>query len=373
MNAIAYCIAFARDENTLVYREQAKLMIESLFDFGEWGQHGPVVVFTNLKHRPLIDEIRSDLHPKVIEIHVDFDDWSSGKEGKLPSARFRIGAWRHFRDYWIGRDHVLYLDTDVIVRAPLQSMLQWMTETHADIAGAMVANRCMARSRWFNGHITPQYQHLARRTPPVQSGTILFSNKGDLFSSTCCFWDIEDCGPHRDTDPHLVTDQSSHNLLHLKSTIGELPLKSAIMPPRFVACPHTGQRKALGHAEVNSAAIWHFWHLKTQEDRLVAMNSELDRLRRRGDHPAPPGLIGEWVHKKPKEKIENRWTFWPDGLITVDEPALCGRWEWSPGSVIIDWLWGHEKISVPTVSVGYRERPLHGYSFRNGGFTLEKI
>ncbi len=368
MNSVLYCIAFAKDENTLVYREQAKLMLESLVRFGGWD--GKIVVFTNLPDKPLTAELPQSVADRIHEITIPFDDFSTGKEGKLPSARFRIHAWKHF-DEWKGADFVVYIDTDCIVRRPISWLIEEMNPALADIMGATVANRNMARSKWFHGHITPEYEAEAERTKPVQSGTIVF--RGSRFQLICREWANLDRGPSRPgVHPNLVTDQSSHNLLHLLGQRSPAPIRSALLSPMSVACPHVGQRKTLGHEVVNDAAIWHYWHLLSQEDRVVAMRSELDRLGR-AEHPAPNGLIGTWRHQKAKEKILNHWTFHHDGLITVDEPAICGRWEWQDDHVLVDWLWGWEKVFVSRDSIAFGLTNLIGESFRNGAFLLSKL
>jgi hypothetical protein len=375
-DSVVYCIAFAKSREHTVYREQAKLMLESLFNVGYF--FGCAVVFTNIKDSPLLDELRDKPYATQIrEVILDWDDFSTGKDGKLPAARFRIDAWQHF-DHWRGADYVLYLDTDCIIRKPLSCLTDEMDKEGLDIMGATVARRNMLRSRWFNGHIPPILDASAAITSPVQSGTILFD--GPSFEPLCRLWREFDDGPGRPgVPPHLVTDQSSHNLLHLLSRLDKIPFRSGRFSVHGVACPHTGQREALGHFAVNGAAIWHFWHLPSQEDRVVAMRSELERLQRMR-HPAPEGLLGVWSHEKPKEKISNRWMFHECGLITVDKPALCGRWEWRPSEseltqneILIDWLWGWEKI--PLGYVQYTQLPprLFGESFRNGAFTLERI
>lgn len=373
-DSVIFIIAFARDKQTTVYRDQAKLLLKSIVEFGEWD--GPIVVFTNWPDQLLSDELPFDVAQRVGEIPVEFADWSTGKEGKLPSARFRIHAWRHF-GHWRHAARVLYLDTDCIVRGPLGPLVD--SQRLDDIAGAYVARRNMGRSKWFNGHITPEFQSLADKLPGVQSGTIVFRG-GEQFQRTCKEWAALDSGPARDTNENLVTDQSSHNLLHLRSVHGLTDIRSAILPPSWIACPHVGQRNALGHQSVDHAAIWHYWHLHSQADRLVAMASELDRLQRRGNHPAPQGLLGKWRHEKPKEKLTNVWEFHPNGLITVDEPAICGRWEWrkkdsgiGQSEILIDWLWGWEKLLLEYASSDAIPIRLIGESFRNGAFTLTRL
>jgi hypothetical protein len=365
--SVIYCIAFAKGPEHTVYREQAKLMLESLFTVGHWP--GTVVVFTNLKESPLLDEIRDKPYAEAIrEFILPWDDFSTGKDGKLPAARFRIDAWKHF-DHWRRADYVLYLDTDCIIRKPLDGLSVEMDTSGNEIMGATVARRSMLKSRWFNGHIRPSMEAAAAKCPPVQSGTILF--EAVHFEGICREWrEIDARPPRHGVHPHLVTDQSSHNLLHLLSSLGEIQYASGRFSTDAVSCPHVGQREALGHRAVNRSAIWHFWHLPSQEDRVVAMRSELDRLHRL-KHPAPLGLLGVWHHEKPAERIANNWEFHPSGLVTVDKPAICGRWEWQPneGDVLIDWLWGWERVHVGP-SVNLYTSSLLGTSFRNGNFTL---
>lgn len=365
-NSIFYCIAFAKSPEHTIYREQAKVMLESLVEFGQWD--GKIIVFTNLIDRPLTAELPQHVVDRIREITIPFDDFSSGKDGKLPSARFRMYTWMYFEE-WFHSQYIVYFDTDCIVRRPLSWLTDEMNLAEADIMGATVANRNMVRSKWFNGHITPEHEEAASRTKPVQSGTIVF--RGWKFARICKYWETIDKGPARPgVQPHLVTDQSSHNLLHLLGQRRPAPVRSALLSPSAVSCPHAGQRKTLGHETVNDSAVWHYWHLHDQQDRLVAMQSEIDRLRR-PEHPAPVGLIGEWLHEKPAEQIRNHWTFHPDGLITVDDPAIHGRWEWRNDHILIDWLWGWEKMYVNPVLV---PGTLYlGDSFRNGVFTLNKL
>lgn len=368
-DSLIYIIAFAKSPEHTVYRDQAKLLIESIVLHGQW--LGEIVVFTNLPGRFLADEMPERFAKCFIEKVVPFNDFDSGKDGKLPSARFRIHAWKHF-DEWKGKWFVVYLDTDCIVRGPLADLLTEAVVAQADIMGATVANRNMARSKWFNGHITPEYEARAERTKPVQSGTIVF--RGSWFKETCLEWEALDTGPSRPgVPPHLVTDQSSHNLLHLIGQCGG-GFRSGLLSSMSVASPDEGQRRTIGHNTVNAARVWHCWHIRRQEDRVVAMTSELERLSRK-NHPAPGGLIGKWRHKKPGEGIENVWEFHPDGLITVDEPAICGRWEWvqEQSCVLVDWLWGWEQVNHPDMPSGNRPAIVWGTSFRNGNFSLEPI
>jgi len=379
-DSLFYCIAFSGGPAGDVYREQAKVLIESVTTLGGWDVPR-VCVFTNDPKRPLRAELPERLQT-VKEIIVPMNDFSHGVLGKLPACRFRFEAWR-FID---ASDHqcVVYSDTDVVVRSSLAPLIDRM-DGH-DMLVAEAKNRNMGRSRWFNGHITPDLQTMAESHRGIQGGTVVF--RAARFAEISRAWAQIDAEPGRadyQNRRHLVTDQSSLNKLVLLSRLGRLPLEIGTMGFDDVSCPVKGQIDGIGEETVAHARMWHFWGTKDQWERVRLAREEYERLahvpRQSPVTQECAYLVGLWHHRKPSERLQNVWRFMPDGRVSVTHPTISGTW-WHDAAlqaVFIRWDggWGGEMFHLPPSrmfhlppSQAHSARPtLHGRSLKRGHLT----
>lgn len=318
-------------------------MLQSLVNIGEW--KGRIVIFTNDRNHPLRAELPTDVASRVEEIILDFNDWSSGRQGKLGSCRFRFRAHEHLDVS--GLEWVMYLDTDCIIRKPLEPLMEEVAATDGDLVSTNIKYFTMAKKKFFNGHLTGRYLEEGYKCCAIQGGIAFF--KASMFTEMSRVWAEHDALPGRDGVPEkYVNDQSSQNLLWLRCHLGELPYKMPVISERHVINPRGGHRKQLGDTVVDDMTIWHFWGEK-KRDQIRAAELELERLAALRADPLAfsrlPGLLGTWHHDKPAENLHHHaWTFHNNGLVTVAPIHLFGYWQARGARIVVTWErgWGSE-------------------------------
>ncbi|HEY9745680.1 MAG TPA: class I SAM-dependent methyltransferase, partial [Oculatellaceae cyanobacterium] len=318
-------------------------MLQSLVNIGEW--KGRIAIFTNNRNHPLRAELPTDVASRVEEIILDFNDWSSGRQGKLGSCRFRFRAHEHLDVS--GLEWVMYLDTDCIIRKPLEPLMEEVAATDGDLVSTNIKYFTMAKKKFFNGHLTGRYLEEGYKCSAIQGGIAFF--KASMFTEMSRVWAEHDALPGRDGVPEkYVNDQSSQNLLWLRCHLGELPYKMPVISEKHVINPRGGHRKLLGDTVVDDMTIWHFWGEK-KRDQIRAAELELERLAALRADPLAfsrlPGLLGTWHHDKPAENLHNHaWTFHNNGLVTVAPIHLFGYWQARGARIVVTWErgWGSE-------------------------------
>ncbi|MBV9786068.1 MAG: hypothetical protein JO264_19880 [Acidisphaera sp.] len=112
---LAYFAAFGKPE----IFDCAELAIRSLFGMGEW--RGDVLLLTDARHRDFAqrfpETLRASMHVAVLQADDTLD---------YTLARYKVGQVPLAREY----QPLLYLDTDVICDAPLDSLLAGMVFSH---------------------------------------------------------------------------------------------------------------------------------------------------------------------------------------------------------------------------------------------------
>ncbi len=272
-DCLHYCIAFSRPEE-MAYRWQAVIWLKSLVDIGRWA--GRIVVFTNDPEHPLRKALPAHVAERVEEIIIDFDDFSVGKDGKLPSCRWRMEAPAYLKEHLARTRLTFYNDTDCVCRRPLDPLFVAGPDSMMPVLRAPgVFHRNRYRGTWFGAHfMEPHHRAHAEHSRGVQGGSVISSSA--QYATLCELWAAVDVMPGR---PGLMaTDQSSLNLLATQCELGELPWKFTLLPWQQITCPQDQRRH--DPAGVDQAYIWHWWGLRGQTNRVIEAKAEYERRLR---------------------------------------------------------------------------------------------
>lgn len=362
---LIYTIAFDPPGST-ARRDQARVLLQSLRTHG-FG--GPLVLFANT-----VDPLDVPRLETVVIPHDNFDRDrpTDPRNGKLPSCRFRFRAPQFMPpalladvqrlDGWI-----LYLDTDMVCRRPLDGLLDWMVSDaiEADMIWTPVRGRSMHGSRWFGGHLSHEEEVRAavrRGGCPVQGGSTAF--RARTWPEVCAAWDVLDRQPVRH-GPFAPTDQSSQNKFVLQCEQGWLPWRTQPFPDSAILSPRREQiRRFRGHDYLD-ATFYHYWGFGSEAERTALAAAELHQRMSASTHP----IVGAWRHTKPAEGISNIWRFAENGRVTVSPGSLTGEWQVMANGIHIQWPFGGWEV-VYDRPIG--ESTWTGYSYKGGhnSFTL---